>query len=79
MKSVDLAYRGGWTSLKLYFMIGLPGETDEDIKGIADLANEVYYAYPFDKGKNRVKITVSVASFVPKSFTPFQWVGQNSR
>jgi len=76
------AFSGGWTSVKLYFMIGLPTETDEDILGIADLAQKVvdeYYRSP-DKPKGKgVQVSVSVASFVPKPFTPFQWEAMDSR
>lgn len=76
LTTVARAFRGGWTAVKLYFMIGLPTETDEDIKGIADLAQAVvdeYYKNP-DKPKGRgVNVSISVASLVPKPFTPFQW------
>jgi len=76
------AFSGGWTSVKLYFMIGLPTETDEDILGIADLTQKVvdeYYRNP-DKPKGKgVQVSVSVASFVPKPFTPFQWEAMNRR
>ena len=76
------AFSGGWTSVKLYFMIGLPTETDEDILGIAELAQKVvdeYYRNP-DKPKGKgVQVSVSVASFVPKPFTPFQWEAMDSR
>ena len=74
------AFSGGWTAVKLYFMIGLPTETDEDVQGIADLAQKVvdaYYANP-DKPKGKsVTVSVSTASFVPKPFTPFQWEPQD--
>lgn len=74
------AFSGGWTAVKLYFMIGLPTETNEDIKGIAALAQAV--ADEFYKNPNRpkgkgVRVSVSVASFVPKPFTPFQWEPQD--
>ena len=76
------AFSGGWTSVKLYFMLGLPTETDEDILGIAALAQKVvdeYYRNP-DKPKGKgVQVSVSVASFVPKPFTPFQWEAMDSR
>jgi radical SAM family uncharacterized protein len=75
------AFAGGWTSVKLYFMIGLPTETDEDVLGIAGLAQKVvdeFYNNP-DKPKGKsVNVSVSVASFVPKPFTPFQWEPQDS-
>lgn len=74
------AFDGGWTSVKLYFMMGLPTETMEDIAGIADLAQKVvdtFYRNPNkEKGKG-VQVSVSCASFVPKPFTPFQWEPQD--
>lgn len=79
LKSAKIAFSGGWTSVKLYFMIGLPYEEIEDCVGIAHLAKKVVGAYfeePKEKGK-RPMITVSVSSFVPKPFTPFQWAAQN--
>jgi len=74
--AVEAAFRFGWKRVKLYFMIGLPTETDEDIRGIAHLAQEVWRI-----GKRmgfRPTINVSVASFVPKPHTPFQWRAQDS-
>ncbi len=75
------AFRGGWTSVKLYFMMGLPTETFDDIAGIAELAQKVvnaFYQNP-DKPKGKgVTVSVSVASFVPKPFTPFQWEPQDT-
>ncbi len=75
------AFDGGWTSVKLYFMMGLPTETMEDIEGIADLAQKVvdtFYRNPNrEKGKG-VQVNISVASFVPKPFTPFQWEPQDT-
>jgi len=80
MEAVEGAFRAGWTSIKLYFMIGLPGETEEDLDGIADLAYKVV-----DMGREilgnragRLKLTVSASSFVPKAHTPFQWVPQDN-
>ncbi len=75
------AFDNGWTSVKLYFMMGLPTETMEDIEGIADLAMQVVHA--FYKNPNRqkgtgVQVTVSCASFIPKPFTPFQWEAEDS-
>ncbi|MDR2647755.1 MAG: TIGR03960 family B12-binding radical SAM protein [Oscillospiraceae bacterium] len=70
------AFGGGWTSVKLYFMLGLPTETLDDIQGIADLAQRVvdaYYNHPQKPAGKSVSVSVSVASFVPKPFTPFQW------
>lgn len=74
------AFEGGWTAVKLYFMIGLPTETNEDIEGIANLAQavveEYYHCENKPKGKS-VSVNISLASLVPKPFTPFQWEPQN--
>ncbi len=78
MGAVGVAFANGWSQVKLYFMIGLPGETDDDILAIADLAKAVQGKYKEVTGKGGAKVTVSVSSFVPKPYTPFQWVGQNS-
>lgn len=72
------AFKNGWSKVKLYFMMGLPTETDEDLKGIADLAMRIKELYHTIRGRNDCRITVSVASFVPKPFTPFQWMAQCS-
>ena len=76
------AFSGGWTAVKLYFMLGLPTETLDDVAGIADLSQKVvdeFYRNP-DKPKGKgVQVSISVASFVPKPFTPFQWEAQNTR
>ncbi|MBR3149930.1 MAG: TIGR03960 family B12-binding radical SAM protein, partial [Eubacterium sp.] len=69
------AFDNGWTSVKLYFMMGLPTETMEDIEGIADLGMQVVHAFgknPNTKGSG-VQVSISCASFIPKPFTPFQW------
>ena len=73
-----LAFKGGWNTIKLYFMLGLPTETDEDILGIAELANQVLHTWRlYAKNKNRgVRITVSTSCFVPKPHSPFQWEQQ---
>lgn len=80
MKTCSTAFNGGWTNVKLYFMIGLPTETLDDVAGIAQLGQDVVNAYYSaenrQKGKS-VRVTLSTASFVPKPFTPFQWFGQN--
>lgn len=79
--AVSYAFNGGWSTIKLYFMIGLPTETDEDILGIKDLGYKVkdmFFSMPRDKRKGNLKVTLSAACFVPKPFTPFQWVGQSS-
>ncbi|MCD7792197.1 MAG: TIGR03960 family B12-binding radical SAM protein [Oscillospiraceae bacterium] len=74
------AFAGGWNNLKLYFMLGLPMETDEDIVGIAELADKVLHAWrECSPNKSRgVRITVSTSCFVPKPHTPFQWEAQVS-
>ena len=76
------AFAGGWTAVKLYFMLGLPTETLDDVAGIADLGqlvvNEFYRNPDKPKGKG-VTVSISVASFVPKPFTPFQWEPQDTR
>ena len=74
--STRLAFEGGYNGVKLYFMMGLPTETDEDVEGISDLANLVadqYFAVPKEKRAKGLRITVSTSCFVPKPFTPFQW------
>lgn len=76
-----LAFEGGWTRVKLYFMLGLPTETDEDIEGIAELSNKIAATFfdvvPKEKRVNgRVQIVTSTSFFVPKPFTPFQWAKQ---
>ena len=79
IRSVSDAFEQGWSAVKLYFMIGLPTETDEDVLGIADLARKVracYFAVPKEKRAPGLRITVSASVFVPKNFTPFQWCGQ---
>ena len=81
MRAVGIAFRGGKSNVKLYFMDGLPTETYEDIKGIADLASSVvgeYYKMPKTERPRGVGVTISVACFVPKPFTPFQWEKQDS-
>ena len=66
-------FDAGWKSIKLYFMIGLPSETQEDLEGIVDLAYKV-----LKEGGNRRQVTVSISTFIPKPFTPFQWQRQIS-
>ena len=75
LQSVRTAFTGGWNGVKLYFMLGLPTETDEDVLGIADLARKVYFAWrECSPNKARgVRITVSTSWFVPKPNTAFQW------
>lgn len=71
------AFKGGWTRVKLYFMLGLPTETDEDIRGIAELANEIAAAFfetvPKEQRREKIQIIVSTSFFIPKPFTPLQW------
>ena len=78
LQSVRTAFAGGWSGVKLYFMLGLPTETDEDVLGIADLARKVYFAWrECTPNKARgVRITVSTSWFVPKPHTAFQWEAQ---
>ncbi|MBE5821705.1 MAG: TIGR03960 family B12-binding radical SAM protein [Clostridiales bacterium] len=81
-KACDIAFRKGWTVVKLYFMMGLPTETFEDLQGIADLANKIvdmFFKIPKNERGRNVKVTVSVSTFVPKPFTTFQWAGQNDK
>ncbi|MBO7196409.1 MAG: TIGR03960 family B12-binding radical SAM protein [Clostridia bacterium] len=81
MRSVGIAFRGGKSNVKLYFMNGLPTETDEDIEGISALAKKVvdqYYAMPKPQRPKGLGVTVSVSCFVPKPFTPFQWEKQDT-
>lgn len=81
LKAVSLAFNGGWSGVKLYFMLGLPTETLEDVAGIADLAFKVVDVYrnvPRDRKGKGLNVTVSTATFVPKAFTPFQWEAQDS-
>ena len=77
--SVEGAFKAGWQRLKLYFMIGLPEETDEDVIGIIKLGKKVLDMGRKISGGKNITVTVSVASFVPKPFTAFQWFGQNTR
>ena len=73
------AFKGGYTSVKLYFMMGLPTETDEDLKGIADLGQKIvneFYSMPEKPKGKSVNVSISVSNFVPKPFTPFQFEPQ---
>lgn len=81
LKGAALAFEGGWTKVKLYFMLGLPTETEEDIIGIADLSNKIaatfFEVVPKEKRVNgKVQIVTSTSFFIPKPFTPFQWASQ---
>lgn len=76
------AFLGGWNRVKLYFMLGLPSETEEDVLAISKLADDIvgtYYSLPKDqRPKGGVQLIVSTSFFIPKPFTPFQWVGQDT-
>ncbi len=79
LRSVRDAFEAGWHGVKLYFMIGLPTETDEDVLGIAELARKVsreFYSMPKELRGKGLRCTVSASTFVPKPFTPFQWEPQ---
>ena len=77
------AFKGGWSRVKLYFMLGLPTETEEDIKGIGELANKIaaafYETVPKEERKGKVQIVASTSFFIPKPFTPFQWAAMNTK
>ncbi len=76
LHGAGLAFAGGWQKVKLYFMLGLPQETDEDMQAIAELANKIavrYYDIPKDQRNGKCQITISTSFFIPKPFTPFQW------
>ncbi len=74
--TVTAAFASGWQNVKLYFMVGLPTETDEDVAQIALMAHDVIKAGREARGRKDVRCTISVGAFVPKSHTSFQWVGQ---
>lgn len=77
------AFEGGWNKVKLYFMLGLPFEEENDIKAIAELANEIaalfYDTVPKEKRNGKIQIVVSTSFFIPKPFTPFQWAQMNTK
>lgn len=77
LNGAAMAFQGGWSRVKLYFMLGLPTETEEDIRGIAELSNKIaalyYELLPKDKRSGPVQIVASTSFFIPKPFTPFQW------
>ena len=76
IRTVTTAYRHGWRQVKLYFMCGLPTETDDDVMAIADLAKKVIAAGREASGHRDIRCTVSIGAFVPKPHTPFQWAAQ---
>lgn len=81
LSACKLAFENGWTNIKLYFMLGLPTETMEDLEGIVKLANdivEVFYSISNIRRKAKCNITVSTSTFVPKAHTPFQWCAQDT-
>ena len=79
IRTVTAAYGAGWRQVKLYFMCGLPTETDEDVLQIADLARKVIKAGREASGTRDIRCTVSIGGFVPKPHTPFQWAGAARR
>lgn len=84
LNGAAMAFEGGWTKVKLYFMLGLPTETEDDIAGIGDLCNKVAATFfdtvPKEKRVNgKVQIVASTSFFVPKPFTPFQWAAQSTK
>ncbi len=81
INTCTVAFKGGWTAVKLYFMIGLPTEGDDDVAGIGTLAQKVVDTYYKNENRQKgkqVKVTISTSSFIPKPFTPFQWEPQDS-
>ncbi|NLM35519.1 MAG: TIGR03960 family B12-binding radical SAM protein [Clostridiales bacterium] len=81
LTSVKHAFEAGWSTIKLYFMIGLPYETLEDVVGIAELGEKVvdeYFKVPKETRHKGLKVTISTSIFVPKPFTPFQWAAQDT-
>jgi len=83
LEGSKLAFEGGWSRVKLYFMLGLPFETEEDIEGIGELCNKIaavyYETVPKEKRNGRVQIVASTSFFIPKPFTPFQWASQDTK
>lgn len=81
LNGARLAFEAGWRRVKLYFMLGLPTETIEDMEGIATLSQEIvneYYSLPKENRSGRLEVTASTSFFIPKPFTPFQWCRQSS-
>ncbi len=78
LSGCKLAFEGGWNRVKLYFLMGLPTETDEDLLGIVKLSEDIVKQYYTTKSKRPLSVVVSVSCLVPKPFTPFQWERQNS-
>ena len=81
LNGCKLAFDGGWNKVKMYFMLGLPTETDEDLEGIADLCDKIvekYFEIPKEDRPRPVTVNASASCFVPKPFTPFQWDAQDT-
>ena len=82
LKGAAMAFEGGWSRVKLYFMLGLPTETEEDIRGIAELCNKIaatfFETVPKEKRTGQIQIVASTSFFIPKPFTPFQWAAMNT-
>jgi len=81
LEAASSVFASGWSTIKLYFMVGLPYETMDDVQGIAQLSDKVvgeYFKIPKDTRKRGLRVTASSAIFVPKPFTPFQWAPQNT-
>lgn len=83
LKGAAMAFEGGWTRVKLYFMLGLPTETEEDIRGIAKLSNKIaalfFETVPREQRTGQVQIVASTSFFIPKPFTPFQWAKMSTK
>ena len=76
LEGAGMAFEGGWNKVKLYFMLGLPTETEEDMRAIPELADQIarrYYEIPKEQRNGKCQITTSTSFFIPKPFTPFQW------
>ena len=76
LQGAGMAFEGGWNKVKLYFMLGLPTQTEEDMRAIPELANEIavrYYEIPKEQRNGKCQVSISTSFFVPKPFTPFQW------
>jgi len=79
LKSAEAAYLNGWSTIKLYYMIGIPGEREEDLSAIVEFADQLSRLRHSVTGKGRARVNVTVSNFIPKAFVPFQWDGQMDR
>jgi radical SAM family uncharacterized protein len=79
LTSAEAAYKGGWSTIKLYYMIGIPGEREEDLQAIVEFADRLSRLRHEVTGKGKAKINVTVTTFIPKAFVPFQWDGMMDR